>query len=149
MERTGRSSGTCSPFQAVEALWAYITDESEGRTRLTPPTEGGPRPVYGVQSRLHVYVEFETPTARAPLLGSPAPGYTIQGITYNPNPASRRNQDLRVSGTSPPPDTRLAGSTPISGGPGKDCGCPQTSHLASFHSKLVFWTVCLLSVRGW
>ena len=58
MKRTGRSSGTCSPFQAVEAqpLRAEITDESDGRTRLAPPTEGGPRQVHGtLQSRLQLY----------------------------------------------------------------------------------------------
>jgi hypothetical protein len=56
MDRTDHSSGTCSPFQAVEAHRAYYTDEGEGRTRLAPPTEGGPRPVHGaLQSRLHAY----------------------------------------------------------------------------------------------
>jgi hypothetical protein len=58
MERTGRPSGTYLLFQAVEAnpLRAYITVESEGRTRLALPTEGGPRQVHGaLQSRLHVY----------------------------------------------------------------------------------------------
>jgi hypothetical protein len=58
MNRTDRSSGTYSPFQAVEAqpLRALITDENEGRTRLAPTTEGGPRQVHGaLQSRLHLY----------------------------------------------------------------------------------------------
>ncbi len=56
MDRTGRSSGTCSSFQAVEAHLAYYIHEGEGRTRLAPPTEGGPRPVHGaLQSRLHAY----------------------------------------------------------------------------------------------
>ena len=56
MDRTGRSSGTSSSFQAVEAHLAYYIHEGEGRTRLAPPTEGGPRPVHGaLQSRLHAY----------------------------------------------------------------------------------------------
>ena len=56
MDHTGRSSGTCSSFQAVEAHRAYYIHEGEGRTRLAPPTEGGPRPVHGaLQSRLHAY----------------------------------------------------------------------------------------------
>ncbi len=56
MDHIGRSSGTCSSFQAVEAHRAYYIHEGEGRTRLAPPAEGGARQVHGaLQSRLHAY----------------------------------------------------------------------------------------------
>jgi hypothetical protein len=70
MDHTGRSSGTCSSFQAVKAHPAYYIHEGEGRTRLAPPTEGGPRPVHGaLQSRLHAYHAAADPwrsTSRLP-----------------------------------------------------------------------------------
>jgi hypothetical protein len=66
----------------------------------------------------------------APLCGSLSPGFTIEGITNNPNPELWRNLDLWISVIHPP-------QLQLSGGPGKACGCPPTSHLASFHSKLV------------
>ncbi len=70
MDHTGRSSGTCSSFQAVEAHLAYYIHEGEGRTRLAPPTEGGPRPLHGaLQSRLHAYHAAADPwrsTSRLP-----------------------------------------------------------------------------------
>ena len=47
-----------------------------------------------------------------PSLGSPTPGYTIEGITNNPGSTTWQNQGLRVTGANPPQDTRFTGPAP-------------------------------------
>ena len=68
----------------------------------------------------------------APLLGSPSPGYAIEGITNNPGSTAWRNQGLRVTGTNLPQDTRFIGPAPIIRRSRDGGWLPTALHLASF-----------------